>query len=156
MTNAVCETGNCKVDIDYESLVNDENLFVTARINLFVDGIEEHEDLEIIGEENSIFIVQNNALSDRTLGHQVNVELEGIIKDCTSKKKVAEFIKCILGDRQGHVLNGITRIVGYYSRMSNWNKSKIGELRDRNQKNYRVEEGKIDFDDVRRKTIDRM
>lgn len=28
-------------------------------------------------------------------------------------------------------LQGVTRIVGYYSRVSNWNKSKIGELRDR-------------------------
>lgn len=28
-------------------------------------------------------------------------------------------------------LQGVTRIVGYYSRVANWNKSKIGELRDR-------------------------
>lgn len=28
-------------------------------------------------------------------------------------------------------LQGVTRIVGYYSRVRNWNKSKIGELRDR-------------------------
>ena len=28
-------------------------------------------------------------------------------------------------------LQGVTRIVGYYSRVHNWNKSKIGELRDR-------------------------
>ena len=28
-------------------------------------------------------------------------------------------------------LQGVTRIVGYYSRVSNWNKSKIGELKDR-------------------------
>ncbi|MBI5574714.1 MAG: anaerobic ribonucleoside-triphosphate reductase [Elusimicrobia bacterium] len=35
---------------------------------------------------------------------------------------------------------GITRIVGYYSRISNWNKSKIGELQDRHKGNYVVEE----------------
>lgn len=28
-------------------------------------------------------------------------------------------------------LDGVTRIVGYYSRVRNWNASKIGELRDR-------------------------
>jgi ribonucleoside-triphosphate reductase len=33
---------------------------------------------------------------------------------------------------------GITRIVGYFSRISNWNKSKIGELKDRHQGNYSV------------------
>jgi ribonucleoside-triphosphate reductase len=32
----------------------------------------------------------------------------------------------------------ITRIVGYYSRIENWNKSKIGELADRHRGNYAV------------------
>ncbi|MHA1518512.1 MAG: anaerobic ribonucleoside-triphosphate reductase [Alphaproteobacteria bacterium] len=31
---------------------------------------------------------------------------------------------------------GITRIVGYYSRVDNWNKSKLGELHDRQRGNY--------------------
>ena len=31
---------------------------------------------------------------------------------------------------------GLTRIVGYFSRISNWNKSKIGELRDRHGGSY--------------------
>jgi ribonucleoside-triphosphate reductase len=34
---------------------------------------------------------------------------------------------------------GITRIVGYYSRINNWNRSKIGELRERHRGNYRIE-----------------
>ncbi|MFH0732795.1 MAG: anaerobic ribonucleoside-triphosphate reductase [Candidatus Omnitrophota bacterium] len=35
---------------------------------------------------------------------------------------------------------GVTRIVGYYSRIDNWNKSKLGELRDRRKSphNYQV------------------
>ncbi len=33
-------------------------------------------------------------------------------------------------------VHGITRIVGYMSRTSNWNKSKIGELNDRHRGNY--------------------
>ncbi|OGS45470.1 MAG: anaerobic ribonucleoside-triphosphate reductase [Elusimicrobia bacterium RIFOXYD2_FULL_34_15] len=35
---------------------------------------------------------------------------------------------------------GITRIVGYYSRISNWNKSKKGELKDRHKGEYLVED----------------
>ncbi len=35
-------------------------------------------------------------------------------------------------------LYGVTRIVGYYSRTSNWNKSKLGELKDRHNGNYSV------------------
>ncbi len=31
---------------------------------------------------------------------------------------------------------GITRIVGYYSRVHNWNKSKLGELHDRQRRDY--------------------
>ncbi len=37
---------------------------------------------------------------------------------------------------QSEKVYGITRIVGYFSRVSNWNKSKLGELRDRRQGNY--------------------
>jgi len=33
---------------------------------------------------------------------------------------------------------GVTRIVGYYSRVNNWNKSKLGELKDRQAGNYSV------------------
>lgn len=33
---------------------------------------------------------------------------------------------------------GITRIVGYYSKISNWNKNKIGELKDRRLGQYQV------------------
>ena len=33
---------------------------------------------------------------------------------------------------------GVTRIVGYFSRISNWNKSKVGELKDRRKGNYKI------------------
>jgi anaerobic ribonucleoside-triphosphate reductase len=32
----------------------------------------------------------------------------------------------------------MTRVVGYFSRVHNWNKSKIGELADRHKGNYSV------------------
>ena len=32
----------------------------------------------------------------------------------------------------------VTRIVGYYSRIENWNKSKLGELADRRMGNYAI------------------
>jgi ribonucleoside-triphosphate reductase len=35
-------------------------------------------------------------------------------------------------------VHGLTRIVGYFSRINNWNKSKIGELKDRRKGNYSV------------------
>ncbi len=39
---------------------------------------------------------------------------------------------------------GITRIVGYFSRISNWNKSKLGELDDRHKGNYSLKGLKIE------------
>jgi ribonucleoside-triphosphate reductase (formate) len=38
---------------------------------------------------------------------------------------------------------GLTRIVGYFSRITNWNKSKLGELRDRHHGNYAVPQAAV-------------
>ena len=37
-------------------------------------------------------------------------------------------------------LTHMSRIVGYYSRINNWNKSKLGELRDRHAGDYVVKQ----------------
>lgn len=37
---------------------------------------------------------------------------------------------------QGKDIYHVTRIVGYFSRVENWNKSKLGELKDRRRGNY--------------------
>ncbi len=39
---------------------------------------------------------------------------------------------------QGKDVRQVTRVVGYYSRVENWNKSKLGELKDRHKGDYRV------------------
>ena len=41
-----------------------------------------------------------------------------------------------LGNKSIDPLYHVTRIVGYYSRIENWNKSKLGELADRRRGNY--------------------
>lgn len=59
---------------------------------------------------------------------------DGILKDLVRALRTGEFIR----------LNGVTRVVGYYSRIQNWNKSKAnlvggkvgGELGDRMRGNY--------------------
>lgn len=42
----------------------------------------------------------------------------------------------LIGNREPEVLYHMTRVVGYYSRVENWNKSKIGELKDRHRGTY--------------------
>ena len=48
---------------------------------------------------------------------------------------VEDVVKSLV-TRKSINLEGITRIVGYYSRVSNWNKSKVSELKDRHTGNY--------------------
>jgi|SRR3990167_2518341 len=65
----------------------------------------------------------------------VDVILDNDIYTLINALKSFEFIK----------VHGVTRIVGYYSRVSNWNRSKIGELRDRQKGNYGVRPTSVDI-----------
>ena len=40
--------------------------------------------------------------------------------------------------QQGKDISYVTRVVGYYSKVQNWNRSKVGELRDRHKGEYAV------------------
>ena len=46
----------------------------------------------------------------------------------------------ILGTRSPVLLHHVTRIVGYFSRIENWNRSKLGELHDRRAGTYSLQE----------------
>ena len=46
----------------------------------------------------------------------------------------------ILGLREAKIMRHITRIVGYYSELQNWNPSKIAELADRHRGVYSLPE----------------
>ena len=48
-------------------------------------------------------------------------------------KKVTQKLTDICGYCGSRNVYGISRIVGYFSRISSWNKSKIGELADRHK-----------------------
>lgn len=50
-------------------------------------------------------------------------------------------VAVLTGKRRPAVMRHITRIVGYYSSMRNWNPSKIAELRDRHKGDYGVPGG---------------
>ena len=45
---------------------------------------------------------------------------------------------------QGLRVEGITRITGYFTKTTNWNKGKLGELRDRNRNQAWMQEGRIE------------
>lgn len=51
-----------------------------------------------------------------------------------------EFESILTEQRGPRVMTHVTRIVGYYSQLQNWNRSKLAELRDRHRGNYAVPE----------------
>lgn len=80
------------------------------------------------------------------------VDDEVIVKHISAKRQVtflAEVIrehtwdtlwKVITQKEPANPLYHVTRVVGYFSRIENWNKSKLGELRDRRKGDYRLPE----------------
>jgi len=48
----------------------------------------------------------------------------------------------LTGKRDAAILRHMSRIVGYYSAVENWNKSKLGELDARRRGNYLIPEAK--------------
>lgn len=45
----------------------------------------------------------------------------------------------LAGEQSPHTLQSVTRVCGYYSRVANWNPSKVAELADRRKGDYRVQ-----------------
>ena len=95
--------------------------------NDFLKMVNDSKHLELIRESETKYIVCN---------HDTNKKYE-IKKDAVTSTNW-ENIRSVLAGREPMILDGITRIVGYFSKVSNWNKSKLGELKDRRKGNYKV------------------
>jgi hypothetical protein len=118
-------------------------------------------DLEIIGtafpsNDEEVFVIRDYSKTEGIEGAYVEVSIDEIVQKVTDTDKAQEFIKVIQNDRKPIVLNGITRIVGYYSRVNNWNKSKVGELRDRAKGSYGLTGQNPLFQDDRLGMIDSL
>ncbi len=112
---------------------------IEESINLFITAVEETDNLKIVGtsfnnDQKEIFIIDDtNDTSEHT-----EVVISEIIEKVKNIEVAREFVKVIMGERSPVILNGITRIVGYFSKVNNWNKSKISELNDRRKGEYGV------------------
>lgn len=108
---------------------------LTAKLIAFNEAIESHEQLEI----DSDYIKEPASLKTHYL-KVVNHEMKGaygVPLSAIIEYPVERLIKA-LESGIFRPLYGVTRIVGYYSRISNWNKSKVGELADRHNGDYSV------------------
>ena len=73
---------------------------------------------------------------EKTRAAQLTISPEFTI--CNTCKKVARKLVEECPYCESSDVYGITRIVGYFSRINNWNRSKLGELRDRHRGDYSV------------------
>ncbi|MHC4915474.1 MAG: hypothetical protein ACYTGB_08275 [Planctomycetota bacterium] len=98
----------------------------------FFDRVEAHPELEGAGIEegesgdgDAIYVTHVPS------GEKFRVLLSAVLE------QPWEAIESILtGKREPKVLSHMTRVVGYFSRIENWNRSKVGELRERHQGDY--------------------
>ena len=147
-----CVDDSCTVELTREDLVMEKAIL------LFDKAVEGSEHLEITGtaKDETVFVVRNHTLAEGIEGAYVEVSIKEIIDIVTDYDGAMQFINTILGIRGTIVCQGVTRIVGYYSRVNNWNKSKVGELRDRNQQNYALGGANPIFDADRHDAIDKL
>ncbi len=142
-----------------------ENASITESIEksltIFAEAVELSSDLEIIGtafpsNDEEVFVIRDYSKTEGIEGAYVEVSIDEIVQKVTDTDKAQEFVQVIQNERKPIVLHGVTRIVGYYSRVNNWNKSKVGELRDRAQRNYGLTAESPMFDAERMNVIDSL
>ncbi|MCP4253853.1 MAG: hypothetical protein GY775_10665 [Candidatus Scalindua sp.] len=133
---------------------------IEKSLTLFVEAVELSSDLEVIGtsfpSKEEVFVIRDYSKTEGIEGAYVEVSIEEIVRKVTDCEKAQEFVNVIQTDRAAIVLNGITRSVGYYSRVNNWNKSKVGELRDRAKGSYGLTGQSQLFQDDRMDMIDSL
>ncbi len=112
---------------------------IEQRLDVFVEAVEDSGYLEIDG-----FMVDretNKGCSEITADTCIKVlnhsrELSfAVSAEAIIRTPLDDLINAIT---TGKIINlhGVTRIVGYYSRINNWNSSKTAELADRRKGNY--------------------
>jgi hypothetical protein len=139
-----------------------ENAFMNS-LELFVSEVDKYDNLKIVSEVkggacdgSDIIVIENSDLPENIEGHQITVELPEIFAKCYDEKSAKRFLQVVNCDENPVKLFGITRIVGYYSRVQNWNKSKIGELRDRQQGQYGTGNHNVQYKKEALATVDAL
>lgn len=130
MTAAILENPVVRGRVDSK---DDIEILIEEKLNAFDTAIERHEFLEIDGD-----ILGNIPKEDciKIINHKLECAF-AIDVDSVIRQDVGTVIHALETGITTR-LYGVTRIVGYYSRVSNWNKSKIGELHDRHMGRYSV------------------
>lgn len=137
--SALIDVENKTISCDMQIIDEKIEEQIEESIAIFIEAIEETENLSVIGtafnnRSEEVFVIEDA----NSTGLHIEVVISEIVEKVKNITVAREFVKIIQGGRSPIILNGITRIVGYFSRVNNWNRSKIGELRDRRKGEYSV------------------
>jgi len=101
----------------------------------FISTIDEHKVLEGIGiDQGNDSVSPGVVIGNNEMNVSIRIPIEAIEK--AEWKDIEDVLLC---KREPAVLQHTTRVVGYFSRIENWNKSKQGEHKDRKKGEYKVE-----------------
>ncbi|MGQ3683703.1 MAG: hypothetical protein ACUBOA_01570 [Candidatus Loosdrechtia sp.] len=132
LENSVAGVMSRKVNGTYGSH-GDIQSFIEEKLRAFDAAVEGHVFLEIDGDIDGD-TPQEHLL--KIINHKLECAFSVSI-DAVLRQDLGAVIHA-LETGTSLRLHGVTRIVGYYSRVSNWNKSKVGELHDRHMGRYSV------------------
>lgn len=96
----------------------------------FLSAVEAHPDLAVIGRPKEGVV--------RLIARNGRIRYFDVDEDDIANHEWDEWCAVLFGKRQPRVMRQYTRVVGYYSNIANWNRSKLAELRDRHKGNYQV------------------
>ena len=108
-------------------------------INEFYTKVEAHPDMQGVDLEDAADGKDDGPAA--LVLHKASGNKYRILLSTVEKEDWDTLEAIVTGKREAHVLDHMTRVVGYYSRIQNWNRSKLGELRDRQAGKYQVGPG---------------
>ncbi len=118
---------------------------ISERLEFFVNAIENDADLELLGinddgELGEMFVCRDYSREDGTNGAHPKVPVREVVEKCRKKIHAENLCRYLKGEcRTGtNVMDGQTRIVGFLVHVREFNKSKLGELVDRQRGHYGV------------------
>lgn len=102
----------------------------------FFTRVDKHSDLEWLGAREGRSPSEDEALICNTRTGTKHA----IVVSAVLEHPWVELEAVLTGKRDAKIMIHLSRIVGYYSRIENWNASKLAELRDRQKGHYGLNE----------------
>ena len=94
----------------------------------FYDSVVAHPDLEMDGVVEGMILVE----------HGPTKALYALAPESVAAEEWETLEAILCGKRKPTILSHMSRVVGYYSQVENWNKSKLGELAARRRGDYSI------------------